>query len=113
MVEEIEKVAERGILLAHPLDEQLRVVPGEYAGRAREPHKRHGHLGRPARIRRPGNFVDLAGREAQGGVGPEADDFLGGLRLPAHGALLREKALEHTDGLKEVKPIPLLEEGVR
>jgi hypothetical protein len=45
-------------------------------------------------------------------VGPEANDFLGGFRVPAHGALLREQALEHTDGLKKVKPIPLFEEGV-
>jgi hypothetical protein len=46
-------------------------------------------------------------------VGPEADDFLGGLRLPAHGTPLGKEAFKHADGLKEVKPIPLLEEGVR
>ena len=56
------------------------------------------------------NLVDRAGRKAQGEVGAETDDLLGRVRVSADRLAVWVEALEHTHGLKEVKPVPFLEE---
>ena len=43
-------------------------------------------------------------------MGAEAHHLLGGIRISANGLALWVEAFQHAHGLKEVKPIPLLEE---
>ena len=56
------------------------------------------------------NLVDRTGRKAQGEVGAEAHHLLGRVRVAADRLAVWVEALEHAHGLKEVKPIPFLEE---
>ena len=112
MVEEGQEVAERRVLLARALEDQLGVVMGQHAERARETHERHRHLGRSSGGRRFFQLVDGARGKTQRGMRLEADDFVSGARTATDGRAMAIEPFEHTDGLEEIEPIALVEEGV-
>ena len=112
MVEEGQEVAERRILLASALEDQLGVMMRQHTQRARQTHERHSHLGRSSGRRPFFELVDGARWKTQRGMGLETDDFVSRTRTAADGRAMAIEPFEHTDGLEEIEPIALVEEGV-
>jgi hypothetical protein len=84
----------------------------EYPKRPGEAHEGHSHVGRPIPVRWRRDLIDLTGWKAERQVGTEAYDFLSRDRIMANRAADRIDALEQPDGLKKVKSIPFLVEGI-
>src|SRR5262249_51908018 len=99
-------------LVAGALHEQFGVVARQHPQGASEPHKGHGHLGCFPTVLGRSHLVDRTRRKAQGKLGVETYHLLSRASISANGLAVRVEALEHTYGLKEIKPVSFFEETV-
>ena len=107
--EQVKKVPQRRILCTDPFHEQLRVVPREDSEEPGQSHERLRHVNRPLFILAFCNLVNRARGKAEGEMGPKAHDFVARGLVPANRPSVGKYAFEQAHGLKEIKPIALLE----
>ena len=97
--------------MTHPLQHQLGVMAREHPERTSQPHKCHGHL-EPARTScacRAISWIALGGKLRERWERKRTTSWAGSASRPI-GWRSRVEALQHTYGLKEVKPVPFLKE---
>ena len=76
VIEDVEEVAERGVLARFPFDEKLDVGIRQWAKRARNTHEVHDNFGRTAGLAHANRF-DIGCRKRQSHFGFEAGGFRG------------------------------------
>ncbi len=103
MVEQVEKVAQRAVLVPQPVNHEFGVMSRQCPGWAGQPHERHRH-GKPA-VRLLDDAVNLTGGKQQGLVGSKTNDFVFRIRVGADRML--KQAFQNPHCLKELKPVGL------
>ena len=99
VLEDVQEVAQRPVAHPCPLGDELRVVIGQHAERADQPHEVDHHAAGAAPRQLHG--VDLARGEGDDGAGGEVHDLRRRVAEATDGSPLGVQALQEPHGLKE------------
>src|SRR6266446_1782667 len=114
VIKDVEKTPERSVLVARAIHHQFSVLMRKNSEGSDRAHKRNHHLRRRALLLRIlSQVVNLARRKRERRSRAKAHDFARGVSVLAHWSAVSMNALKQAHGLKERKPIRLVQKFLR